>query len=478
MSAVAVGVKDIASVCEFVVALNDRDQWLYADTPLTLDPPEWRAIPGLPAGAANKRFVGRLPLLVESQWVSAALFNSPTQTGSAFAVYRNPLTQEIEVKAWSDRYPVGVSLDPIQGTANSMPFANVAANWGDYVVLGDIQWKADPSAAYGSSNSVRYPHGIWFSRPGQSDTWHPDEVFFVGQKLEANAILGMFPVEQGLIVVSQSSVSLLRGRPGARAEDFSYEELRSGISPSSPTEVTFWPHTGLVVWLDRRGRVWATNGDAISRLDQQVTIEKTGVGALLAVDEYLFVSGRKNVRLLSAFDENASWTTLVTPTGWQKAANCRSIVLGVGADQDTRGNFILDDEVFGLLDQNDLFGTVDPIQVFDLASQSRGLFKGRPVKSIIRTRPLPGPSQRSVFWHRYGLRADGTGRLRRAVSYPGRDFSQRGWETRVNADLSSRKDWVFQGHGPSLEAVFEFEFEGDVSVEHVTLGAHKGRDER
>lgn len=478
MTNIRIGVKDIASVCEFIVALNVLDEWLYVDTPVSLSQPSWNAVPGLPSLATNKRFIGRIPLLVEGQWVSAGLFNSATASGNAFAVYRNPATGDIETKEWSNRYPPGVSLDPIVGTSNSMPLANVASNWGDFVLLGDIQWKSDSTEAYASNNSVRYPHGIWFSRPGSSDTWHPDDVFFIGQKLERNAVLGMFPVESGLIVVTQSSVSLLRGRPGARAEDFVYEELRTGISPTTKEEVTFWPHMGLVVWMDRRGRVWATNGDTVSRLDGRITIERTGPGTVLAVDEYLFVSGRKNVRVLSAYGESGAWTTLITPVGWQKSVFCGSTVIGVGADQDTGGNFILDDETFGELDENNIFGFVNAIQVFNFDSPDRGTFNGQPIQPIMYTRPLPGPSERTAFWHRFGFRGEGPGRIRRATSFAGSDTSERGFQTRVNGRLSDRKDWVFKGHGPSIEAVFGFEFEGDVTPEHVTVGAHRGRAER
>ena len=478
MTQIKTGVKDISSICEFVVALNVLDEWLYVDTPIGLEQPDWKPVSDLPAFASNKRFVGRLPLLSEGQWVSGALFNSPSDSGDAFAIYRNPQSDEIEVKTWSNRFPVGVSLDPIEGTPNAMPKANVAASWGDYLVLGDIQWKEDSTEDYSQSNSIRYPHGIWFSRPGSSDTWHPSDVFFIGQKLERNDILGMFPVEQGLIVVSQSSISLLRGRPGPSAEDFSHEELRTNISPQSKEEVTFWPHLGIVVWLDRRGRVWATNGDTISRLDENITVERTGPGFVLGIDEHLFVSGRKDVRVFSSFGETSAWTTLITPAGWQKATFCRSIVIGVGADQDTLGDFILNDETLGLLDENIIFGSVNAVQVFDLDSQERGVFNGVKVRPMIRTRPLPGASDRTAFWHRFGFRGEGTGSIRSATAYASPDVTERGFKTNLNGRFSERKDWAFSGHGPSVEAVFEFELEGDVTPEHVTIGAHRGRLER
>jgi hypothetical protein len=34
---------------------------------------------------------------------------------------------------------------------------------------------------------------------------------------------------------------------------------------------------------------------------------------------------------------------------------------------------------------------------------------------------------------------------------------------------------VFDAHGPSIEATFDVEFDGDVSVEHMTVWEHGGR---
>lgn len=478
MSGVQFGVKEISSTCEFVVALNDLDELVYVDTPVGLDQPQWKYVPDLPSSYATKRFAGRIPILVDNEWVSAGIYNSATEPGDAYAIYRDPNYDTIAVKTWSNRYPVSVSDDPVEGTSNSMPFGAVSANWGDYFLLGDIQWKADPTVAYSSSNTARYPHGIWFSRPGAPDTFHPNDVFFVGQKLSANAILGMFPVDVGLIVVSQSSISLLRGRPGPAAEDFVYEEIRTGISPATRNEVTFWAETGLVVWVDRRGRVWSTNGETVSQLNRRVTIPRLGEGCVYALDDALFVSGGENVRLLTSFGDAAAWTTLITPSGWRQATSCRAVVIGVGSDQDSDGTFILDDPVNGILGANTLHGLVDTIQVFDMSSNERGLYNGAKIKPIVRTRPLPGASDRTAFWHRFGVRAEGDGRVISATSYASPDVSERGYKTNVRGRLSDRKDWAFSGHGPSMEAVFEVEFEGDVAPEHFTIGAHRGKAER
>jgi hypothetical protein len=467
----SIGVDDLASVCEFILALSKKDGWVYTDTPVDVDQPTFELIPGLPAGNTNLRFAGRVPLLVNEQWVSAALLNSVTFAGDAAIVYRDPDTDEIATRVITERYPSDVTF----GTTNSMPRASVAANWGDFVVLGDIQWKSRRLDPYSVTNTTRYPHGLWFSEPGTTDVWNPDKVFFVGQKLQQNAVLGMFPVERGLIVVTQSTIALLRGEP----DDFAYEELRTGISPASVNEVTFWPYTGLVVWLDRRGRVWATNGDAVVRLDDQIKIERTGPGCILTVDDALFVSGRVDVRVFQSFGETGAWTTLNTDYGWQQAAQCRSTVIGVGADQESRGTFILDSPVNGILDTDTLHGEVDSVTVFNLADEARrGTLNGRPVRAVIATRPLPGESDRAVFWHRFGLRANGPGVLLEARSVPSADLDDRGLRHRLRADLGRRKDLTFDAHGPSLEASFVFEFEGDVTPEHVTVAAHRGRPER
>jgi len=466
-----VGVDDIATSCEFIFALSKQDGWIYVDTPATIEQPEFETITGLPTGNTNQRFAGKAPLLVSNVWVSAGLFNTYAAQTDAFALYRDPATESIAVKNWSNRYPTAAG----DGTPDSMPRANVAATWGDFLFLGDIEYRLDPTINFSDTNRARFPHGIWRSVAGTSDRWSVDDVFFISQRKERNAVLGMFALERGLIVVTQSTVALLRGTP----DDFAFEELRQGISPQTREEVTFWPYAGLVVWLDEFGRVWATNGETVGRLDQGVTVERSGPGALVAVDENLFISGRRDVRVFHSFGEAGAWTTLITPAGWQKAVHCGPTVIAIGADQNSGGTFILDDEVFGLLNENTLHGEVDSLQVFGLFNEdSRGTFNGVPVRPVIRTRPLPGSSDRTVFWHRFGVRANGPGRLRSGTSYDTADMSSRGLTSRVNQRLSERKDFTFEAHGPSLEAVFELEFEGDVTPEHVTVSAHRGRLER
>ena len=464
------GVEDIASVCDFIVALSKRDGWIYTESWSGSESPTWDSVPSVPTGAPAQRIAGRIPILpsAENEWFSGILINSQSETNPAFAIYQDS-DGDIAVKSWSNRYPT----DTTDGTPDTMPRANVAASWGDYLLLGDIQWKRNPADTYGSDNTAHYPHGIWRSVAGTSDRWNPDDVFFVGQKLANNAILGMFPVERGLVVVSQSSVSLLRGTP----DDFAYEELRNGISPATRDEVAFWAYAGVVVWIDRFGRIWVTDGDTVSRIDRNIEINRIGEGCILGVDQNLLVSGRADVRAFRAMgDEEGAWSTLYTPSGWQKAIQCGSLIIGVGADQDSDGDFVLDTS---LLDTGTLNGDLDTVQVFDVDEEvMRGTFNGDPIRPLIRTRPYPGSSDQRVFWHRFGIRGTGEGRLLRASAYPSANIKDRPYEHFPNADFRDRKDWIFPAHGPSLEALFEFELEGDVTVEHLTILAHGGRSER
>lgn len=462
-----VGVKEVARIADYIVLLTLQGEWVYADVPESLQQPTWSLVPGLEPEDSGLHFVGTIPLLIDGRWVSAGLLNDVFGGEDAVAIYRDPDTEEIATKRWSNRYPEG------EPATNAMPRANVSATWGSFLLLGDILWREDPAQPFNDDNAARYPHGIWFAEPGSSDNWDPIDVVFVGQKQIENAILGMFPTESGLVVVSQSSISILRGSP----DDFIYDELRNGISPTTREEVAYWPYTGLVCWIDVRGRVWATNGSTIERLDRNIKIERTGAGAVLALDENLFVSGRKDVRVLRSFGESAAWTRLISPAGWNQATAFPTIIIGVGSNQDV-GDFILDDSNFGVLDENKLQGAPDLMQVYDIMDEElRGTFDGELLRPVLNTAPLPGEGDKTIFWHRYGIRANGPGKILAARSYAAAREGEY-FETPLDIVLDGQKNHTFAAHGPSSEAVFGFEFEGDVTPEHVTVAFHAGRNER
>jgi hypothetical protein len=443
--------------------------WYITPIPDELEQPSWRKLT-TPDSLGKLRVAGVMALQVTEDgntfWVDALLCNSATVTTvDNFAVYIHPDTGLPVVKVWTNHYP-----QDEDGTADSMPYAGRCTMWGDFLVLGDIVWNADDTQPLTQSNSSRYSHGLWFSIPGKTDKWDPIDTVFIGQKAGGNVTQGMFPLENGLLVVTCTLVALLQGAP----DDFLYRELRAGISNCGRNGVSAWPNNGGVVWADKSDYVWFTNGEDFVRLDDSILIDKAV--SVTAVGEYLFVSTKNDVHVYRQFDEeSAGWTRMTGTFGFAKMIATQRFLFGLEA-KDPQGTFLLDDEVYGLLDEpgNVLWGIDRLMAVFDFDSEDRGVFNGRALKSTIRTRPLPAGGHDKVFFHRFGVRAAGEGNLRRAISRPSADPDERGYETRIYGRLGSRKDYVFDAHGPSLEATFDVEFDGDVTVEHMTVWSHRG----
>jgi len=341
--------------------------------------------------------------------------------------------------------------------------------WGDFLVLGDIVWNSDDSQPLTEANSARYGHGTWFSIAGKTDTWDPIDTVFVSQKSGGNIMQGMFPLEKGLLTVTCTVVSLFQGSP----DDFVYRELRSGISKCGRSGVTHWENKGGVVWADSNDYIWYTNGEDFARIDASIEIE--GVRSVTAVGDYLFVSTPTITHVYRTISQDAAgWTRLATPFGFLKMIATEKNLFGI-EDGTISGTFILDNPVYGLLDLgNTLWGDFQLIASFDFDEPNRGVFNGQKVISTIRTRPLPGGGHDKTFWHKFGVRAAGSGRVKRGISRPSADSSERGHETRIHGRLENRKDYIFDAHGPSLEATFDVEFEGDVTVEHMTVWSHGG----
>lgn len=467
-----INVTEFGIVGNHFVAKSDditNKGWFYAPIPDDLSEPLWRFI-DTPDSQAVMDVSGVMALQVDSAgakvWVDALLVNSSdTIAIDSFAVYIDPADGEARVKTWSEHYPSGTP------TVNSMPRANICAMWKDYLILGDIVWNEDDTEPLAENNSARYKHGLWFSQPGKTDSWDPVDTVFVGQKSGGNNVVGIFPIERGLLVFTTTMIILLDGTP----DDFVYRELRARISPESRDAVTFWPSQGGVSWIDGSDRVWYTNGEEFVRFDSKINIE--GGRSVTAIDNYLIVAAQKEIHVLRLFDESFGWTRLNLPFSWRKinstATKIFGLEVGIGG-----GTFILDDNVFGILDMNFLWDRPGQMTVMDLYADERGKFNGKNVVSTVRTRPLPGAGHNTTFWHRFGLRAVGSGSLNSVAAYPSTNLDEDSYVVNVGGDLEDRKDYVFPAHGPSLEAVFEAEFEGDVTVENMTVWVHKGRPKR
>jgi len=465
---------DFGIVTNHILAVSEDSGsagWYIAEIPEDLSNPEWTPLI-TPDTQGKLRVIGQMAYKVvdggDAFWVDGLLCNSASVLNvDSFVVYIDPRTNQPAVKSWSNYYPSDEG-----GTADSMPRAGRCVMWGDYLVLGDIVWNADDTQPLTQANSLRFRHGLWFSIPAKTDTWDPVDTVFTGQKAGANVVQGMFPLEQGLLVVTCTLIALLQGSP----DDFLYRELRTGISNCGRNGVTEWSAKGGVVWSDREGYVWFTNGEIFQRLDEAIDIEDSR--SIAAIDEYVFVSTPEVTHVFRLYQEGGGWTRLAGVSGFAKMVATKRFLLGIEA-KEPQGSFILDSETNGLLNSSDtLWGLARLLTAFSFESKNRGTFNNRPLVSTVRTRPIPGYGHSVRFWHRFGVRAKGSGRVIRAISRPSFDPSVRGLETRINGRLSDRPDYVFDAHGPSIEATFDVEFSGDATVEHMTVWEHGGREER
>lgn len=397
------------------------------------------------------------------------LFNDGDASGSAYAVYLKPGSHDYAVKEWSDRFPEGGVTDGV------MPPARVAEMWGDYLVLGDIEWVDDPDEDLSAANSKRFEHALWFAEPDAVDKFDPLGVVFTqvgGHGSSRPSVLDIVPVDAGLLVFTVSGLFLLRGQPG----DFDVEPIRWGIATREPRSVAYWPYVGAVVWVDNAGQVWQTNGERFERADVHLHMtrdmgEHDNVGVL---GEYAVVERDGEALVFTAFDEEGAWTQLVPPNGSMRS------MTPIG-DQ----LYFLDDDgqCWRWNRRGELFHA-DPSNggwfQDGEAPGERGLVDGDPVELRVSTRTLETGSGQSVtFWHRFGFRAEGPGKVLSAdiVAGPALSDAPRTTHTLQEA-AGERERVVLRAHGPSPEAAAVVRCEGDVKLEQFAFWVHEGRGDR
>lgn len=392
--------------------------------------------------------IGQIPLLVtedaSTAWTSAVLLNSTETTEPAYAIFSYQALN-IFFKKWTNRYPSG------SPTADAMPMANVSAMWGDYHVLGDIIWLANRSLPFASDNAARFPHGLWFSQPDSAEAWDPVDVQFIGQSDDDNRIVGLFPIQAGMVVLSTSGAHMLRGNPSFNE----YEQLRAGVGPASRKSATYWPSAGVVVWVDRRGQIWQTNGEDFSRLDTPLPeVGGTCQSSIVSYDDFLIVSRNNRMYALRLVGNEGIWTELNS-----RCTDEMHRYEGAIYTSNTYGGF----------------------QRFAPEYDGRGIKDDVEIASRISTRTLQGPDQhKREFWHRFGLRVRGTGEIVSASSNAGPAIS--GETVKIDYPVGEQIDGrfakAFPAHGPSKEASFSVHGVGDVVYESVNVWAHGGKDER
>jgi hypothetical protein len=244
---------------------------------------------------------------------------------------------------------------------------------------------------------------------------------------------------------------MLRGNPDYNQ----YELLRAGVGPASSKSAAYWPAAGVVVWLDSRGQVWQTNGENFGRLDSVLPpVVDPCVTSIVSFDDFLLISRNRRVYALRLVGGEGIWTELNSSCTKEMRRYEGSVYMAKSAGG---------------------------LERFAPEYGNRGSKDGEPVVSRATTRTLQADdSHQRGLWHRFGVRLRGSGTALSAKTMDGPVLSDSTQEIAypIGGAIEGRYAKVFPAHGPSKEASFSVEAEGDVTYESMTVWAHGGKDER
>lgn len=419
---------------------------------------EWTQITSITADP-ELRILGQVPFRDPDStgvgFTEGLLINGRDRAGDAYVIVSTGSSQTPSISTFAyPKYPSGG--DPF------IPPGDVATMWGDFLVLGDIRWLDDEGGAFSASNERKHPNALWFSDPTDIGKWDVLDVTFVSfyDNIGSGniAVRDMQQVDLGLMVITHSGLALLAGT----ADDFVFEPLRAGTGAARRGTATFWSQTGSVCWIDAGGRLWATNGQEFSHVN-----EGTGLPARkdVATDCEAFlghlVVAHADGRMLAlrALETEAIWTELIPPTQ------------GVNSLTTTGG----------IINWLDDAGACWRFTLSDVLDHERGMLDGVPTELRLATRTVErGGGHETSMWHRAGIRAKGPGKVKRITLRPGPalDPDQPTLHHDVDRAMDRRFDLVVRGHGPSAEASVDVRLEGDLQVESVSLHVHAGRGDR
>ena len=380
-----------------------------------------------------------------------------------------------------------------------VPRANVGVVWNGQLVLGDIEYyksysDLSPLQPLTNANAIRQPNGIWFSNPGQTDTFDPLAMFTVGS---ADAIItGMVPVPQGLLILTTSptdndGVILLRGNSIGVVNDrdidlnFSVEVVRGhfgggfrGSGFDYGNSVALWASIGNAVFLNSNGGVWHTNVEEVVQLDSfgaAIPATSSNLDNLCAVDKYLFVARDNRLLVMREFGQAGAWTEMIYPGTYTPAClvNIEGSVY-----------FISNHPSSGIGGGGAIYRIVVNYNI-ESASSERGMINGALVDLTISTRTLGDPKRfEKSMWHRFGLRARGirAGVIKSFTVAAGALFKG-SYAPLVTSyspakSVGDRFEVVVAAHGPSIEAYATVVMQGDIEIESMTAYDHGNNPRR
>jgi len=432
-----------------------------------------------------RKFLTEIQFLGDSSAYKAGLLlhsGPQTAANNAVLLYANSSAQ-IVARVYTNYYPTSTMVDPATMTVNAtaskntyelatgstFPRANVGCMWGNFLVLGDVEW--GQTYPLTSGNTKPYRNGLWISVVDDKGVPAPDR-FLPSSSMNLvgtpdAVIRGLHVTDRGLLVFTSSAtagdgVILLRGTPptGDGTVTYVQEVLRGGMGvPANPTSTqglshAAWPETGAVAFIDAKGTVWNTNGSDVGRLDLYGVVPPSTAtvdDCLQAVGPYLFVSRAGRLLVMRVFQQDGAWTELVTPNGSAQATSLTAV-----------------DDVLYFVQSGNVYR-------YAMASADRGRVNGSLVDLTVCTAPLTAPNSEHDLkhWFRVGVRASGNNNAAEVRSIQSLTRSPLtgtdGYTSTLNQALGSRAEVLVHGHGPSMEAAALVVFRGDVTVECVTL---------
>ncbi len=465
---------DVAVVDNLLIALGDDGKFYWCDKPLshatstTTEAVSWTHLSSITTDT-DLVIAGTVTLKEADTagFVMGLLVNGVSRgTTSAFAIYEDRTTGNPAVEEWTDAYPADGGEDGV------MPHANKCCMWGDFLVLGDIMWYEDDTAALDASNVKRFENALWFSEGGDTDNFDPLDVVFPNatsdDKAVQNVVEALVPIDAGLLVFSTGQVTLLRGT----ADDFDVEPLRLTIGPNEGSGAHYWPHAGSAVYMDKAGQVWSTNSEEFLRLDIGLDVDRSTDGTTDEVfgwHDNLLWSREGRLFAFHAFDVEGVWTELFPPgDGVTKFVDSGDQLYAIEVTEGAVWRMNRRDDL------NDGGG--------GFTATERGQIAEVDVSPELATRTLELHPHRKTMWSRVGVRAragSGTPTLDDVDMRPG-PYQDGGsaWSYSPAEDVTGRFEWMGRLPGPSKELSVALTFTGDVVAESVSLWFHRGHDDR
>ena len=399
-------------------------------------------VPGVLIGARRQGGAGRAtkmlvafydPNGVNKVKISSFPMNSrkPPQTGTG--QIDEGITFDSTFKSGSD-FPLTVypyaytsSDDALFPGRGVIPLANVAARWGNALILGDVFWREEgdktktsstknPLQALTASNTTAYEGAILY---GEDDIDKFDPRSLIPLSTTGTSIRGLHVLDNTLIAITSfggtgDGVIALRGNlgqlhpyDGSTPNPFAIrkELIRGGLGMvDRPNRDVMgqiggscvWPEAGLVVFVDRMGGVWYTDGETCGRLDENgPTIPDPAnrwdhVGA---IGKHLFVWRGQRLWVLSIVGQSpegamsAAWTEMVLPGTPNGNDAVRSMA---GARSELYFIWGEDKQVWRV--------------ALNGPEEERGQANGVNLTLTMSTRTMTGPSEhRRAVWHRFGM---------------------------------------------------------------------------